>query len=393
LGTVSCDPEQQPALMVRLRGEGRLDSYVKMAEPTAAGDADAAPRGVPPLDYAHERTAVTAGLLEAASRLIVHSDPLGLMRGACESLVAATPHIRLAWAWYGDAAARRIRPMISAGPAKAYTDDLVVEKNVLARLAFRALAPDAPDSAAAMRFSLFNPWRVASRKYGFEIAVALPLGVPSPAELGLLVIYADDASYFDVVGTAPFRAFAVLAEAALAQADFRTQLQQQATHDALTQLPNRHRLRDELERLHANAVRYRHSYALVMFDLDRFKDINDEHGHDVGDRALVTAAQCATVAVRRGDLVGRWGGDEFLAILPNTELDAAIVMANRLRDEMCGSGCAVNDAVIPLRASFGVAAYPASADSTHAVLVAADRALYRAKREGGDRVAVADSAG
>jgi len=367
-----------------------LDSHVNMAEPTAAGDSDSAPRGAPPADYADERTAVTATLLEAASRLIAHSDLLGLMRGACESLVTATPHIRLAWAWYGDAAARTIRPMISAGPAKAYADDLVIEKNVFTRFAFRALAPDAPDAAAAMRFSLFNPWRVASRKHGFEIAVALPLAVPSPAELGLLVIYADDASYFDAVGVAPFRAFAVLAEAVLAQVDVRSQLHQQATHDALTQLPNRHRLRDELERLHANAVRYRHSYALVMFDLDRFKEINDEHGHDAGDRALVAAAQCAMVAVRRGDLVGRWGGDEFLAILPNTELDAAIVMADRLRDEMCA--CAVTETVLSLRASFGVAAYPASADSTHAVLVAADRALYRAKREGGDRVAVADSA-
>jgi diguanylate cyclase (GGDEF)-like protein len=366
-----------------------------MVEPGAAGNAGVpSPPAAPPEGsaYAHERTAVTAALLEATSRLVVQSEPLALIRSVCESLVDATPHLRLAWAWYGDAATRTIRPLVSVGPAKAYADDLVVEKNLLARFAFRALANDAPDAAAVMRFSLYSPWRAASTKYGFEIAVALPLRAPGAPERGLLALYADDARYFEGVGIAPFRAFAVLAEAVLAQADLRAQLQQQATHDALTQLPNRYRLRDELERLHANAVRYRHSYALVMFDLDRFKDVNDEHGHDAGDRALVTAAQCATVAVRRGDLVGRWGGDEFLAILPNTELDAAIVMANRLRDEMCRSACAVNDTVVSLRASFGVASYPASADSTHAVLVAADRALYRAKRDGGDRVAVADSA-
>jgi diguanylate cyclase (GGDEF)-like protein len=338
-----------------------------------------------------ERSAVTAALLNATSRLVAQTDAMAVIRSMCESLVSATPHIRLAWAWFGDPHTREIRPMVSVGPARAYAESLVIEKNLLTRFgpAFRSLSTNQPDATAISRFSLYGPWRAASRTHGFEVAVAFPLRVPNAQERGLLVFYADDADYFKAIGIAPFRAFALLAETALAQADLRMQLQRQATVDALTGLPNRFLLREELERVHANAMRHCRTYAVVMFDLDRFKAINDCHGHDAGDRALIAAGNAATHAVRRGDIVGRWGGDEFLAILPETEVTEALALAGRLRDQLCASTVDCDGTSIAIHASAGVAAYPVSADAPHALLIAADQALYRAKHEGGDRVVAA----
>ncbi len=352
-----------------------------------------APRIATPvvLRAAEERTVVTAALLDATSRLVMQVDPLALIQTMCDALVAATPHIRLAWAWYGDPHTRTIRPMVSVGPARRYAETLVIEKNLLTRLgpAFRALSTNEPDATAVTRFSLYGPWRTASREHGFEIAIAFPLRVPNAALRGLLVFYADDAAYFKTVGFAPFRAFARLAESALAQADLRAQLQRRATLDALTGLPNREQLREELDRVHVVADRHRRPYALVMFDLDRLKEINDYHGHDAGDRALEAVADSANATLRGGDVIGRWGGDEFLAVLPETDLDAGVKFANRLRDQLLTNRLAVRDAVLTIRASFGVAAYPRSAATTHELLVAADRALYQVKHEGGDRVCAA----
>ena len=135
------------------------------------------------------------------------------------------------------------------------------------------------------RFSLYGPWRAASKTHGFEVAVAFPLQVPNARKRGILVFYADNADYFERVGQQPFAAFARLAEATLAQAELRAQLHRKATHDALTGLHNRAWLTEELEEMHANALRYGRRYALMMFDLDGFKAINDRHGHAAGDRA------------------------------------------------------------------------------------------------------------
>ncbi len=336
-----------------------------------------------------ERNAVTSALLNATSRLVAQTEPMAVIRCVCESLVAATPHIRLAWAWYGDPQTNRIRPMVSVGPARAYADALVIEKNLLTRFgpAFRALSSSLPDATTVSRFSFYSPWRAASRRYGFEIAVAFPLRVPDDRHRGLLVFYADDADYFRSIGIAPFRAFALLAETALAQADARTVLRRQATEDALTGLPNRYRLREELERVHAVAARHGRAYSLVMFDLDRFKEINDRHGHDAGDRVLVAAADATSSTIRGGDIACRWGGDEFLVLLPETGLAAAAALAERLCQEVSSAQVEVDGATLNIRASFGVASYPASAGTPHALLLAADRALYQAKREGGNRVA------
>jgi diguanylate cyclase (GGDEF)-like protein len=372
---------------------GALDQWLPLHEARTDGPTmtEAAHRSHSSGAPAEERAAVTTALLEATANLVRQADPLALVQSMCEGLVAATPHIRLAWAWFGHPDAREIRPMVAAGPGKAYADSLVIERNLLTSIgpAFRALRKDEPDSAAISRFSLYGPWRAASRTHGFEVAVAFPLHVPRARRRGILVFYADNADYFERVGQQPFAAFARLAEATLAQAELRAQLHRKATHDALTGLHNRAWLTEALEDRHSDALRYGRRYAIMMFDLDGFKAINDRHGHATGDRALAAAARIAHEETRRGDVVGRWGGDEFLAILAEADSGAAIAAAERIRARLLSADIRAPEAPIEVRAGFGVAAYPDAATTIDDLLRAADAALYVAKRGGGDRVAAA----
>jgi diguanylate cyclase (GGDEF)-like protein len=346
------------------------------AHPTSPGD---------------ERAAVTTALLEATAKLVAQTDALALIESMCEGLVAATPHIRLAWAWFGYPDTREIKPMVAAGPAKAYADKLVVEHNLLTSMgpAHRALRSDDTDASSVSKFSLYGAGRATSRGYGFEVAVAFPLHVPHSRKRGILVFYADNADYFERVGRQPFAAFARLAEATLAQAELRMQLHRKATHDALTGLHNRAWLTEELERTHAHALRQGRRYAILMFDLDDFKVINDRFGHAEGDRALATAAKIAKSQTRRGDVVGRWGGDEFVAILHEADTASALAAAERIRVKLAASELAVEGGKCALRAGFGVAAYPTAGATIDDLLRAADAALYVAKRGGSDRVAAA----
>ncbi|WP_428562768.1 MAG: diguanylate cyclase [Solidesulfovibrio sp. DCME] len=153
--------------------------------------------------------------------------------------------------------------------------------------------------------------------------------------------------------------------------------------DRLTGLCNRRKLDQALGAELRRARRYGSAFALVMVDLDHFKDINDAFGHAVGDAVLVRAADILMAATRETDLVGRWGGEEFLIVCPETNVDEAWHMAEHLRREF-------EETVIPgvgrVTASFGLAAY--TTEEKAADLVArADAALYRAKEGGRNRVA------
>jgi diguanylate cyclase (GGDEF)-like protein len=344
-----------------------------------------------PVTAADERAAVTAALLEATASLVAHSEALALIQSMCEGLAAATPHIRLAWAWYGHPDAREIKPMVAVGPAREYAEKLTIERNLLTSMgpAFRALRSEEVQQASASRHSLYGPSRAEAQACGFEVAVAFPLHVPHAKKRGILVFYADDADYFERVGEKPFAAFARLAEATLAQAELRAQLQRKAMHDALTGLHNRAWLTEELDKEHANALRHGRRYAIAMFDLDGFKAINDRLGHAAGDRALAVTAEIASQETRRGDVVGRWGGDEFLAILREADTVAAMAAAERIRARLAAAKLTAAEEPIALRAGFGVAAYPAAANTVDDLLRAADAALYVAKRGGGNRVAAA----
>jgi diguanylate cyclase (GGDEF)-like protein len=161
---------------------------------------------------------------------------------------------------------------------------------------------------------------------------------------------------------------------------------QLARTDPLTGLPNRRRLQDSLAEAMAHARRYDEPLSVLMIDLDRFKRINDTHGHDTGDRVLRAVAACMTEVLRDCDVYGRWGGDEFLAVLGHTSLDGARGAAQRLCE--CAGALDLRRAGIDtgVRLSIGCAA---AGNDVAEVLHAADAAMYEAKRRGQGGVAVA----
>jgi len=149
---------------------------------------------------------------------------------------------------------------------------------------------------------------------------------------------------------------------------------EQALTCPLTGLPNRRALEMALEREAARVERGEAPFALVLLDLDDFKQVNDTCGHQEGDRLLKEVAQYLVTHVRQGDLVGRWGGEEFALLLPKTPGEEAMQVAERLRQGLKRLG---------VTGSFGVAVYEGDLKD---LFQKADRALYLAKEGGKDRV-------
>jgi diguanylate cyclase (GGDEF)-like protein len=163
----------------------------------------------------------------------------------------------------------------------------------------------------------------------------------------------------------------------------------QALVDGLTGLANRRSCEDTLAAELSRAERYPAPLAVVLADLDDFKDVNDRFGHQAGDVVLREFAALLRENLRDIDLAGRWGGEEFLLLLPGTDLEGAARVAERVRQALHHRILlSVEGEPIPVTASFGVAEYP-TADSAPALFAAADAALYEAKRQGKNRVSAA----
>lgn len=161
-----------------------------------------------------------------------------------------------------------------------------------------------------------------------------------------------------------------------------------AHYDALTGLPNRASLALRLDQEVARARRGGTELVAVMFDLDGFKTVNDTWGHAAGDQALVMAAERARGAMRTSDVVGRLGGDEFLALLPETSQAGAVSVAEKLREALARP-YRLDDGEAFMSVSLGLAVFPRHGADAAALLRAADEALYAAKRHGKDRFEVA----
>ena len=157
-------------------------------------------------------------------------------------------------------------------------------------------------------------------------------------------------------------------------------METQLFQDPLTQLYNRRFLFAQLGALASGARRHGRPLAVAMVDLDRFKSVNDEHGHDVGDAALVAAAGALERALRAEDVLGRLGGEEFLALLPDSDAVAAAAAAERLRAAVAGA-----EGPVALTASVGWAVLKGD-EPPDDLVRRADRALYAAKDGGRDRV-------
>jgi diguanylate cyclase (GGDEF)-like protein len=162
--------------------------------------------------------------------------------------------------------------------------------------------------------------------------------------------------------------------------------QARAATDQLSGLPNARAVQDTLKRLVAQASRMTRPLSAVLLDLDHFKEINDTFGHVRGDEVLAAVGVALQSTVRESDFVGRYGGEEFIMLLPNTGGEGAVEVAERVRASI--ADIRVLDGDRGITASFGVGVFPDDAADAARLIRAADRALYRAKANGRNRVEV-----
>ena len=166
-------------------------------------------------------------------------------------------------------------------------------------------------------------------------------------------------------------------------------LQEQVVRDSLTGCFNRRYLDETLERELWRARREAYPLSLVFLDLDHFKQINDTHGHQAGDEALVVLAEVLRTDIRREDVLCRYGGEEFVVLLPRMSLELAAQRAERWRQRIAEIRVPFGNVELSFTASAGVAAYPGHGKLPDELTRAADLALYQAKAEGRNRVVVA----
>ncbi len=159
-----------------------------------------------------------------------------------------------------------------------------------------------------------------------------------------------------------------------------------AQHDILTGLYRRNMIEEAMARHHMLGLQANAPYSLGLIDLDHFKIINDTYGHAIGDEVLVHAAKILRTAMRLGDIVGRWGGEEFLCLLPDTGPDSALYGMERIREQLASTAISVGGHELHVTASIGVATFPFDGKTMTELMTVVDAALYQAKQEGGDRV-------
>jgi diguanylate cyclase (GGDEF)-like protein len=200
----------------------------------------------------------------------------------------------------------------------------------------------------------------------------------------VLVVVRPESRPFTAAETEVLHAFGPVAAAALHSARQARSVIEEGLNDALTQVGNRRRFDLELDEALEAGTRT----SLVIVDLDRFKSVNDTHGHPAGDALLRGVAEVLRLRVRPGDSVYRFGGEEFCVVLRDTGSVEAVEVAERVREAVAAAGFDVGGSQqLRVTASFGVA--EATGGGPAALLAAADAALYRAKSGGRNRVEVA----
>ena len=216
--------------------------------------------------------------------------------------------------------------------------------------------------------------------------IALPIGEQNSKNSGLILLYSDIADFFNYIGTEFFSSFTHLANKALQQNALLNDLSHLASHDMLTGAMNRRGIQEILDKEIARSKRRQSSLSIILFDIDRFKLVNDRLGHTEGDKVLKFVSDTAHHTLRNEDYFGRWGGEEFICVIPDTPHCEAIQIAERIRNNINSSPIEAGQQNLNISASFGVSSFPKDADCTDKLVIAADTALYQAKRSGRDRV-------
>ncbi len=336
-----------------------------------------------------ERDALSTAVGTLADALARGAEAPGMLRAACDAVIGASPRLRLAWTFTGDPGVDPLRPDYRVGPAGAALDggDAPAALDRLAPAAHQALAGGRPlvlDLRATPRLRPGAP-----DAEGLASLLLLPVGRPGLPR-ALIAVYTDAPDYFEDLGLKPFLALAQLATVAIERASLYERIEDLSTVDELTGLLNRRTFHEVVAREHVRARRGSRPYSLILFDLDRFKLINDRYGHTAGDRTLARLARVAERVLRPDDWLARWGGQQFLWLLPNTGNDVAALLAERLRRTVAEQRL-LPPGHMEATISAGVATCPRHGPTLSNVLNAAELALYEAKRGGRNRVADAST--
>jgi diguanylate cyclase (GGDEF)-like protein len=246
----------------------------------------------------------------------------------------------------------------------------------------------------------FEPWREAAIKEGYTSFVSIPLILQDRA-IGVINIYSEKLHHFSPEDVRLLTMFANQAVTAIENArlyrektqvyaelrEANLRLEELAVTDDLTQVYNRRFLQERLFVEVARSMRYQIPLSCLMIDIDHFKFVNDNYGHQRGDEVLKDLSLILRESTRKVDLVARYGGEEFIILLPHTPQDGALRKAQALRQEIALHKFAFNGDFLHITVSIGVATFPHPGIESVAELIAvADKALYRAKEKGRNRV-------
>lgn len=294
-----------------------------------------------------------------------------------------------------DKATGRLEPYMSLGPEDKVMWDrfrsrTVVPRTPRQRRLLEAItgirAPIIQEDVPGTGF-LSTRW---TEDFGTKSLALYPLAVKDEAVGVMAVDSFTDFVHFPPEEVETLAAIAGQAAAIIENARLHEQVQLQAIADPLTGLYNHRHLYERLEQEMARAKRGRRPVAVLMLDIDNLKLINDTSGHQVGDEALKLLASVLQTSCRTEDIVGRYGGDEFMVLLPGADTAEAEHVGERIQATLTAHSLGEKKRVrVPVRLSMGVACFPSDATVMHELVDAADRALYRSKQSGGGRISTA----
>jgi len=263
------------------------------------------------------------------------------------------------------------KPIMAIFIAFLFMSSYIFITMMLGFYALKKSHPYAPYYLAAISFGSLGVAVTALSVWGLIPSNQLTFHA---AELGMLV----EATLLALALSAHFRKV---------EAD-KIKAEKMAGIDILTELYNRRGFFNLLDGAWKHISRHNHDASVIIFDLDSFKNINDVHGHEVGDQALKQVARKLNLHIRSGDITARWGGEEFVLFLPETNVKEAHQMAERLRISIADNILPVGSDNISVTASFGIAERAVDDGSIEQLIAKADKALYVAKRSGKNRVEI-----
>jgi diguanylate cyclase (GGDEF)-like protein len=240
----------------------------------------------------------------------------------------------------------------------------------------------------------YVPWLERARERGYRSFLAIPL-IAQDRALGCMNLYLTDGHEFDADEIQLLSTFASQAAISIENARLFEETRQLAITDELTGLANHRQFYNQLAREFRRAQRYRRPLTLLMLDLDHFKQYNDRFGHLAGDQALREIGEVLRRNARDVDILARYGGEEFAIILPETDLERAIIQAERTRVAIASHAFRGKDSSPKgdLTVSVGVAALTPGMRKIEELVHDADQALYRAKSQGRNRLELAHARG